>query len=259
MQHLWGLCVDVGPSGDHPSPNSPFFCHPKRNYVFQRRYVRFDGKNLMYFSSEKVRGGRMRAGGGCTVLPKQERLRAGSFSLGKAQNKPEKARSEHLKDFCAVRVTQNWHRLPREAVKSPPLESPVHTLDVVLGNLPEQGLEQGDPEVPASLCDPVAQRQLPQPLVHLLQGVGTAPASPGQSCRVPTPRGPAWPCVCGTKGRGPMRGPRAAAIAGGLQPARSCPLPAFGTGVPSEAGAGVPGHSRVTPLGSAFRSPTPRV
>lgn len=61
--------VHVGPSGDHPSPNSPFFCHPKRNYVFQRRYVRFDGKNLMYFSSEKVRGGRMRAGRGCTVLP----------------------------------------------------------------------------------------------------------------------------------------------------------------------------------------------
>lgn len=25
------------------------------NYVFQKRYVKFDGKNLMYFGSEKVR------------------------------------------------------------------------------------------------------------------------------------------------------------------------------------------------------------
>ena len=25
-----------------------------RNYVFQKRYVKFDGKNLMYFGSEKV-------------------------------------------------------------------------------------------------------------------------------------------------------------------------------------------------------------
>lgn len=27
------------------------FC---RNYVFQKRYVKFDGKNLMYYGSEKV-------------------------------------------------------------------------------------------------------------------------------------------------------------------------------------------------------------
>lgn len=26
-----------------------------RNYVFQKRFVKFDGKNLMYFGSEKVR------------------------------------------------------------------------------------------------------------------------------------------------------------------------------------------------------------
>lgn len=26
-----------------------------RNYVFQKRYVKFDGKNLMYFGSEKVK------------------------------------------------------------------------------------------------------------------------------------------------------------------------------------------------------------
>ena len=46
-----------------PFPTAPFFCHPNRNYVFQRRYVRFDGKNLMYFSSEKVRRGSCRQGG----------------------------------------------------------------------------------------------------------------------------------------------------------------------------------------------------
>lgn len=56
---MWGLCAVVGHLGDHLSPNSLFFCLTNRNYVFQRRYVRFDGKNLMYFSSEKVRVGGM--------------------------------------------------------------------------------------------------------------------------------------------------------------------------------------------------------
>lgn len=46
--------------GTIPFPTALFLCHPNRNYVFQRRYVRFDGKNLMYFSSDKVR--RARAG-----------------------------------------------------------------------------------------------------------------------------------------------------------------------------------------------------
>uniref|UniRef100_A0A8C9EHB2 ArfGAP with RhoGAP domain, ankyrin repeat and PH domain 3 n=1 Tax=Pavo cristatus TaxID=9049 RepID=A0A8C9EHB2_PAVCR len=50
---MWGLCAAVGHLEDHLSPNSPFFCLVNRNYVFQRRYIRFDGKNLMYFSSEK--------------------------------------------------------------------------------------------------------------------------------------------------------------------------------------------------------------
>lgn len=58
-----------------PLPTALFFCHPNRNYVFQRRYVRFDGKNLMYFSSEKVQRDRMRAvWGGCTVRLKQGAL-----------------------------------------------------------------------------------------------------------------------------------------------------------------------------------------
>lgn len=63
--HCPGVCADVGSvcscgaPGGHLSPNSPFFCLTNRNYVFQRRYVRFDGKNLMYFSSEKVRVGGM--------------------------------------------------------------------------------------------------------------------------------------------------------------------------------------------------------
>lgn len=77
--HTWGKGGVYeqmwGPQGDRPLPNSKFFCHPNRNYVFQRRYVRFDGKNLMYFSSEKVRRGRMRAGwGGCIVPLKQGAL-----------------------------------------------------------------------------------------------------------------------------------------------------------------------------------------
>lgn len=29
-------------------------CLRFRNYVFQKRFVKFDGKNLMYFGSEKV-------------------------------------------------------------------------------------------------------------------------------------------------------------------------------------------------------------
>lgn len=32
-----------------------FFLSLFRNYVFQKRYVKFDGRNLMYFGSEKVR------------------------------------------------------------------------------------------------------------------------------------------------------------------------------------------------------------
>lgn len=52
------------------SPSQQFFCRPNRNYVFQRRYVRFDGKNLMYFSSEKVPRGRV--GQGCTSTPPGE-------------------------------------------------------------------------------------------------------------------------------------------------------------------------------------------
>lgn len=52
---MWGLCAAVVHLKDHLSPNSMFLCLANRNYVFQRRYVRFDGKNLMYFSSEKVR------------------------------------------------------------------------------------------------------------------------------------------------------------------------------------------------------------
>lgn len=44
--------------GTIPFPTASFLCHPNRNYVFQRRYIRFDGKNLMYFSSDKVRRGR---------------------------------------------------------------------------------------------------------------------------------------------------------------------------------------------------------
>ncbi|KFV73764.1 hypothetical protein N308_12987, partial [Struthio camelus australis] len=39
------------------------------------------------------------------------------------------------KNFFAVRVTEHWHRLPREAVESPSLEIFKSRLDTILGNM----------------------------------------------------------------------------------------------------------------------------
>ena len=39
------------------------------------------------------------------------------------------------KHFFTVRVTEHWHRLPREVVESPSLEIFKSHLDMVLGNL----------------------------------------------------------------------------------------------------------------------------
>ncbi|KFV88637.1 hypothetical protein N308_03532, partial [Struthio camelus australis] len=47
-------------------------------------------------------------------------------------------RQFHLKlrkNFLTVRVTEHWHRLPREAVESPSLEIFKTHLDVILGNM----------------------------------------------------------------------------------------------------------------------------
>jgi len=48
------------------------------------------------------------------------------------------------KHFVTVRVTEHWHRLPGEAVASPPLEIFTSHLDMVLGNQFQVALlEQG--------------------------------------------------------------------------------------------------------------------
>ncbi|KFV81702.1 hypothetical protein N308_15178, partial [Struthio camelus australis] len=39
------------------------------------------------------------------------------------------------KKFFPVRVTESWHRLPREVVESPSLEIFKNHLDVTLGNM----------------------------------------------------------------------------------------------------------------------------
>ncbi|KFV88701.1 hypothetical protein N308_12824, partial [Struthio camelus australis] len=49
-----------------------------------------------------------------------------------------KHRKFHLnmrKTFFPVRVTEHWHRLPRDGVESPSLEIFKARLDVILGNM----------------------------------------------------------------------------------------------------------------------------
>lgn len=77
-------------------------------------------------------------------LPKRKRL-------GKRQA-PRRVKLNIRKHFCAVHVTEHWHRFLTEAGESSSLEMSKSHLDVVLGTmlwvaLLEQGLDQMDPEV----------------------------------------------------------------------------------------------------------------
>ncbi|KAK4831874.1 hypothetical protein QYF61_019886 [Mycteria americana] len=74
-------------------------------------------------------------------LSYEESLRElGLFSLEKrrlrqwAQTETQEVPSEHQKHFVTVRVTEHWHRLPREVVESPSLEIFENHLDTVLSN-----------------------------------------------------------------------------------------------------------------------------
>ncbi|KFV77923.1 hypothetical protein N308_11534, partial [Struthio camelus australis] len=48
--------------------------------------------------------------------------------------KHRKLRLNMRKKFFAARVTEHWHRLPREVVEPPSLEIFKTRLDVILGN-----------------------------------------------------------------------------------------------------------------------------
>jgi len=51
-----------------------------------------------------------------------------------AQTETQEVHSEHQETLFTVRVTEHWHRFPREAVESPTLEILKSHLDMVLGN-----------------------------------------------------------------------------------------------------------------------------
>ena len=119
-------------------------------FSLEKRRLRGDLRN----ASKYLQGGGQEDGARLFSVVPRDRTRGNGHKL-----KPGKFRLNTRKNFFPLRVTEHWHRLPREAVESPSLEIFQTRLDKVLCSLLwvtllRQGVGLGDP-----------QRALPTPTI----------------------------------------------------------------------------------------------
>lgn len=251
--------------GTVPFPTSLFFSHPNRNYVFQRRYVRFDGKNLMYFSSEKVRRGGMRAGclhtrelpyplclpssfckepallyhgqGGAAVA------RGALNTASRWGSKGPSAKREQARGVPLAR--EPWGRLqtgnfwvPATDPSLPESSAPAGVSQALLrgstqpstwgtwgGRAARSFSRCGRWHCGLGACNPCLSHVLLS-FFGVLLGVQVAAMPGGTGTAAPVPRHRGWPHISRTQAEtGPMHGPGAATIAGACRHPCHIPLP----------------------------------
>ena len=117
-------------------------------FSLEKRRLRGDLRN----PDKSLQGRCQEHGDRCFSVVSSDRTRGNGHKL-----KPRKFQLKTRKNFCPLRVTEPWPRLPRGAVESPSLEILKPWLDVALCSLLwvtllRQGVGLGDP-----------QRSLPPP------------------------------------------------------------------------------------------------